>query len=290
MWVVPDVQARDVTALSDGVRRYGVSVWYSVPSILTLLTRAGVLTGDVCRSLRYVLFAGEPFPVPHLRELAGQLASDTALYNLYGPTETNVCTFHRVRPQDLETDASLPIGGPITGSTLIVLDDDGREVTGIGARGELVVEGDCVTPGYWRRENEPMADQHRAHRHPTGDVVSIEDAGLVYRGRKDRMVKLNGFRLELGEVEAAALRHRDLADTAALVTGEGSQARLVLFYTLRPGADRPSVVALKRHCAHHLPKYMVPHVASCLAQMPRNANGKTDYRRLAEAAAAPPTP
>lgn len=289
VWVVPDVQARDVTALADGIRRYGVSVWYSVPSILTLLTRAGVLTGDVCRSLRYVLFAGEPFPVPHLRETAGCLAPDTALYNLYGPTETNVCTFHRVRPQDLDGDASLPIGGPVTGAKLIVRDDEGHEVTGVGARGELVVEGDCVTPGYWRRENEPMADQHRAHRHPTGDVVSIEEAGLVYRGRIDRMVKLNGYRLELGEVEAGALRHPDLADTAALVTGEGAKARLVLFYTLRPGADRPSVVALKQHCARHLPKYMVPHVATCLPEMPRNANGKTDYRRLAEVAA-PPTP
>lgn len=287
VWIVSDAQARDVTALAEGIRAYGVTVWYSVPSILTLLTRAGVMSRDVCRSLRYVLFAGEPFPVPHLRELAARLSPATALYNLYGPTETNVCTFHRVRPQDLHGDAPLPIGGPITGARLIVVDDEGREVTGQGARGELVVQGDCVTPGYWRREAEPMAEQHRAGLHPTGDVVSVEPTGLVYRGRKDRMVKLNGFRLELGEVEAAALRHPDLADTAAVVTGQGSGARLVLFYTLRPGARRPGTVALKRHCARHLPTYMVPHAATCLEEMPRNANGKTDYRRLTEDAAGP---
>lgn len=282
VWIVEDAQARDVTALAEGIHEHGVTVWYSVPSILTLLTRAGVLTDEVCRSLRYVLFAGEPFPVPHLRLLAERLPAQTALYNLYGPTETNVCTYHRVHPQDLADDGALPIGGPITGARLKVVDEDGTELTGPGARGELVVEGDCVTPGYWRRESEPMAEQHRAGRHPTGDLVAVEEAGLVYRGRKDRMVKINGYRVELGEVEAAALRHPDLADTATLVAGEGSKARLVLFFTLRPGADRPNTVALKRHCAGHVPHYMVPQTMTCVPELPRNANGKTDYRRLAE--------
>ena len=96
------------------------------------------------------------------------------------------------------------------------------------------------------------------------------------------MVKLYGYRLELGEIEAAALRHPDLADAAVLVAGQGSDARLALYYTLRDGAKRPSLVALKQHCARHLPKYMVPHSATCLDDLPRNANGKTDYRRLAE--------
>ncbi|MGX9226025.1 AMP-binding enzyme [Streptomyces albus] len=153
--------------------------------------------------------------------------------------------------------------------------EDGGEITAEGVPGELVVAGDCVTPGYWRREHEPAAAHHRAGEHPTGDVVSIQDGLLVYHGRKDRMVKLNGYRLELGEIEAAALRHPGIQDAAVVVRGTGGDARLVLHYTLREGAAPPGLLALKQHCARHLPAYMVPHSAVRLERMPRNANGKT---------------
>ncbi|MGW0705621.1 D-alanine--poly(phosphoribitol) ligase [Streptomyces sp. NPDC002643] len=287
VWIIEDDQARDVVALAEGIREHGVTVWYSVPSVLALLTRADALTPRIGESLRYVLFAGEVFPVPQLRELAARLP-DTRLYNLYGPTETNVCTYHEVCGPDLDGLDRLPIGVPVTGARARIVDESGATVEEPGVPGELVVEGDCVTPGYWRRETEPMASEHRAHRHPTGDIVSLENGLLVYHGRKDRMVKLNGYRLELGEIEAAALLHPGLEDVAVVVTGEGPDARLVLYYTLRDGAAEPGLLRLKQHCAEHLPRYMVPHTATCLPRMPRNANGKTDYRRLADATAGAP--
>ncbi|CAM5350694.1 hypothetical protein SABIM44S_00814 [Streptomyces abikoensis] len=289
VWIVPDAAARDVTALAAGIREHGVTVWYSVPSVLHLLTASGALTPGVTASLRYVLFAGEVFPVPQLRALADRLPARTALYNLYGPTETNVCTYHRVRPQDLLRDTPVPIGAPITGARVSVV-ADGRPVDVPGAIGELVVEGDCVTPGYWRRPDEPAAAFHCEGRHPTGDLVAYEDGLLVYRGRKDRMVKLNGYRVELGEIEAAALTHPALAEAAVVVradTQEGSSGRIALYYTLRPGAARPGLVQLKQHCARVLPRYMLPHTATCLDRLPHNANGKTDYRRLDREAAQP---
>ncbi|MFE0766078.1 D-alanine--poly(phosphoribitol) ligase [Streptomyces smyrnaeus] len=282
LWVVGDAAARDVSALAAGIREHGVTVWYSVPSILSLLTASGALTREGARSLRYVLFAGEVFPVPRLRDLVELLPEDTALYNLYGPTETNVCTFHRVRPQDLRRETPVPIGGPITGARLNVVDDNGAPVTEPDVIGHLIVEGDCVTPGYWRRTADPATAYHCAGKHPTGDLVSYESDGrLVYRGREDRMVKLSGYRIELGEIEAAVQQHPDIADAAVLLTGEGQQARLALYYTLHPGAPRPSLVRIKQHCARRLPTYMLPHTATCLDQLPRNANGKADYRRLA---------
>ncbi|MDT9682811.1 D-alanine--poly(phosphoribitol) ligase [Streptomyces sp. TRM76323] len=280
VWIVEDAQTRDVAALAAGIREHGVTVWYSVPSILHLLVASGALTPETTAGLRYVLFAGEVFPLPQLRALAERLPADTALYNLYGPTETNVCTYHRVRPEDVERDAPLPIGRPITGVRLSIVDEAGRPVEGPGACGELVVAGDCVTPGYWRRESEPAAALHRQGRHATGDIVAREDGVFVYQGRKDRMVKLSGYRVELGEVEHAALRHPALAEAAAVVEGEGPAARLVLFYTLRADAPKPGLLDLKRHCARHLPVYMLPEAARCLETLPRNANGKTDYRLL----------
>lgn len=289
VWIVADAAARDVPALAAGVREHGVTVWYSVPSVLHLLTASGVLTPDVTRSLRYVLFAGEVFPIPQLRALADRLPAGTALYNLYGPTETNVCTYHRVRPEDLLRDTPVPIGGPITGARVSVV-ADGRPVDVPGAIGELVVEGDCVTPGYWRRPDEPAAALHCQGRHPTGDLVSYEDGQLVYRGRKDRMVKLHGYRVELGEIEAAALSHPAVAEAAVVLRtgqGEDAQPRIALYYTLRPGAARPGLVQLKQHCARVLPRYMLPQAATCLDRLPHNANGKTDYRRLDHEAAQP---
>ncbi|MFW6695378.1 amino acid adenylation domain-containing protein [Streptomyces sp. MAR4 CNX-425] len=290
LWIVGDDEARDPGALAAGIARHGVTVWYSVPSVLHLLTDSGALTPAAARSLRYVLFAGEVFPLPQLRELAALLPADTALYNLYGPTETNVCTYHRVRDADLAGDGPLPIGGPISGARLHLVDEHGREVSGSGEPGELVVEGVCVTPGYWRRAADPAAAEHHRGRHRTGDLVSVEDGRLVYRGRRDRMVKLSGHRVELGEVEAAVLAHPAVADAAAVVDDSGKRPRIAVFYALRRGAEPPGLIGLKRHCAERLPRYMLPQRVTRLASLPRNANGKTDYRRLTDGAPARRTP
>ncbi|MBL1075899.1 amino acid adenylation domain-containing protein [Nocardia sp. 2] len=280
VWIIEDAQARDAAALVTGIREHGVTVWYSVPSILMLLTACGALTAEVVASLRYVLFAGEVYPKPRLRELHALLDERTRLYNLYGPTETNVCTYHRVLPEDLGETGSLPIGMPVGTARMLIVDDDGQPIDGPDAFGELVVEGDCVTPGYWRRESDPRGAFHRRGQHPTGDMVSRSDGRLRYHGRKDRMVKLSGYRIELGEIESVALRHPAVETAAVLVTGAGAEARIVLYYTLRPGAQAPTLIELKQHCALYLPRYMVPRAAVVMAELPRNANGKTDYRSL----------
>ncbi|RKS79657.1 L-prolyl-[peptidyl carrier protein] synthetase [Actinomadura pelletieri DSM 43383] len=287
VWIVEDAQARDVAALATGIREHGVTVWYSVPSILMLLTASGALTTETAAGLRYVLFAGEVYPMPRLRELSALLQSRTVLYNLYGPTETNVCTYHRVRPEDLRRDEPLPIGRAVGNARLIVVDENDRPLHDPDAIGELIVEGDCVTPGYWGREPAPSAGTPGLFRHATGDLVNRDADGLlVYRGRKDRMVKVSGYRVELGEIEAVVLRHPAIAEAAVLLEGDGADARLVLYYCVRDGADAPGLIEVKTHCARQLPKYMVPHAATRLKALPRNANGKVDLGRLRERRAA----
>nr|WP_225886509.1 amino acid adenylation domain-containing protein [Streptomyces canus] len=283
VWIVADDRARDVGALAEGIREHGVTVWYSVPSVLHLLTASGALTPEIARGLRYVLFAGEVFPIRQLEALAALLSAGTELYNLYGPTETNVCTYHRVRPEDLTRDEPVPIGRPVTGARVSVVDEDGRVLDGPDAFGELVVEGDCVTPGYWRQEAQHAAG-HWKGSHATGDLVSYERGDLVYRGRKDRMVKLSGYRVELGEIEAAVLRHPEIAAAAVVIDAQSADRRIALYYTLRRGGSGPGLIEIKRHCARYLPRYMLPQTATRLEELPRNANGKTDYRRLCGAA------
>src|SRR6185312_10853931 len=100
LWVIPDASARNAAALAEGIARHRITVWYSVPSVLALLLDSGQVTRELLAPIRYLLFAGEVFPIKQLRRLRELLPPGTGLYNLYGPTETNVCTFYRVDELD----------------------------------------------------------------------------------------------------------------------------------------------------------------------------------------------
>jgi acyl-coenzyme A synthetase/AMP-(fatty) acid ligase len=244
------------------------------------MVAAGSFDGVAGRALRYVLFAGEVFPIQQLRELRARLPG-AALYNLYGPTETNVCTYHRVNAIDAGRESPVPIGRPLEGLEAWIVDERG-EPRSDGALGELIVRGPGVTPGYWRRTGYAAESAHRRGIHPTGDLVSVEDGEYVYHGRKDRMVKVNGFRIELGEIEAALLQHESVAEAAVVADA----TRLVAFYSTPPSRAGVSLLQMKAHCRDRLPRYMVPHVLTRLDRLPRNANGKIDLVRLAELAVA----
>ncbi|MFI5916541.1 amino acid adenylation domain-containing protein [Dactylosporangium sp. NPDC051541] len=250
-----------------------ITVWYSVPSALTLMMRdGGLLDGPAPESLRAVLFAGEPFPIAQVRRLAEWTAA--TLMNLYGPTETNVCTAQLVRPEDLRRDRPVPIGAAVCGDKVWAAMPDGR-VAGPGDEGELIVDGPTVMLGYWGQE-----PHHGPY--PTGDVVRVlPDGAFDYVGRRDHMVKVRGHRIELGDVEAALGTHPDVDDCAALVVGSGIDARLTAFVVAKPGR-RPGILGLKRHCSQRLPRYLVADEIRVVAALPRTRNGKVDRVALAE--------
>lgn len=292
VWIVRENEQRDICTMADGLSRHGVTTLYCVPSLLTMLAGSGALTPEVSASLKRVLFAGEPFPIKHLRILAKQLPPKCALYNLYGPTETNVCTFHKVRPSDLEQERPVPIGLPLPEQIAMVIDGEGRLVETDGEIGELIIGGDCVTAGYFNRIDPANHDNHRTGRHATGDLVTRKDGLLHYCGRKDRMLKVNGNRVELGEIEAALSRHPAILEAAAIGVVTETGQTLAAFYSVRPGDAPPGAIEIKRHCAAWLPRYMIPHLARHLDALPKNANGKIDYlalRRVAEHAIAGPS-
>lgn len=264
--------------LTEFLRRDRITVWYSVPSALILMMREGGLTdAPPPESLRAVLFAGEPFPIAAVRRLAGWTGA--RLLNLYGPTETNVCTFHEVTAADLERDRPVPIGRAACGDSVRAVHAGG--VAGPGEEGELVVAGPTVMLGYWGRppQRGPYA---------TGDLVRVRDDGSFdYVGRRDRMVKVRGQRVEPGEIEAVVAAHEQVAQAAVVVTGSALDARLAAFVVPVPGTT-PGLLSLKRHCAGRLPPYMIPDVIHLTDELPRNANGKVDAAVLAERAAGPP--
>jgi acyl-coenzyme A synthetase/AMP-(fatty) acid ligase len=230
--------------------------------------------------LRRVVFAGEVMPKPVLVSLAQSVPAGCELFNFYGPTETNVCLWHKVNRDDLESPDPLPIGRPIAGTEVWLQDERGARIEEQGWIGEIWVSGACVTPGYWKRPDDPNSVQHRLGRHATGDYGSWRDGCVHFHGRKDRLIKMNGFRVELGEIEAALLRHPEVAEVAVFDLRQGDDIRLCAAYVLRSDAADPGVLGIKAHCASLLPGYMIPQRPVRLAAMPRNANGKTDLRRV----------
>ncbi|WP_433271664.1 amino acid adenylation domain-containing protein [Actinosynnema sp. CS-041913] len=270
--LVPQETAYAPRLLVELLAAQRITVWYSVPSVLILMARdGGLLTADLPH-LRAVLFAGEPYPVDHLRALRAHFP-DVRLLNLYGPTETNVCTFYEVADVPDHWTRPAPIGRACSGDRAWVVRDDGTPAAQ-GEEGELVVAGPTVMLGY--HGAEPHTGPYA-----TGDRVVLRDDGdLHYLGRRDNMVKVRGNRIELGDVEAALQSHPDVSEVAVAVTGTGIEAALVAYVVLAEG-HRFTVLDAKRHCASLLPRHMIVDRVHPLPCLPRTANGKVDRRALA---------
>lgn len=263
-----------------------ISVWYSAPSILSLLAQYGNLPEQDHSALRLVLFAGEVFPVKHLRSLCEQWRGPR-YFNLYGPTETNVCTFHEVLPPvPAERAAPYPIGGVCSHLAARVL-DEGAQPVPIGEEGELCIAGRGVMQGYWSLPEQTQraffvdAEGRRWYR--TGDLVVESPPGCyVYRGRRDRMVKRRGYRVELGEIEAGLYQHPAVREAAVVaLPDEEAGVRVIAFLSARD-ARRPSMIEMKRFCSERLPLYMIPDRFSWHDALPKTSTDKVDYQRLKE--------
>lgn len=271
--------------LADVIANRGISVWYSTPSILRVLVEYGELEKRDCSRLRIVNFAGEVFPIKHLQALV-QRWSWPDYYNLYGPTETNVCTFLKLRADFVsDRETPLPIGRKCSDDETKVVDADGKEVVR-GAEGELIVAGGSVMLGYWNlpeRSAEAFFEEGGEHWYRTGDIVREDDNGdYIFVGRRDRMVKRRGYRVELGEIEAALHRHPTVPEAAAIArAGAEGEVEIVAFLAWSDAAPF-STLKMKQFCAQHLPLYMVPDRFVALQTLPKTSTDKIDYQRLKE--------
>jgi acyl-coenzyme A synthetase/AMP-(fatty) acid ligase len=250
------------------------------------LARYGALPEHDYSSLRMVLFAGEVFPLKHLRRLKEQLPHPR-YFNLYGPTETNVCTYYEI-PSVIPHERSepFPIGATCSHLQARVVDADGRDAP-FGVEGELCISGPGVTRGYWgldeQTRNAYLAGGDGPGWYRTGDlVVETRADGFIYRGRRDRMVKKRGYRVELGEIEACLYQHSGIRQAAVIaLRDEEEGVRIKAFVSMNEG-QKGSVIALKRFCSERLPLYMVPDRFSFLPSLPATSTDKIDYQALKE--------
>jgi acyl-coenzyme A synthetase/AMP-(fatty) acid ligase len=314
-YLIPDEASYIPEHLVSFLIQEAITMWYSVPSVLILMIEQGGLLDVPPLSLRAILFAGEAFPIKHLRRLyqhwgpregrdlsssytTGNKLSDVQIpsglppsigaqftvsplgiapvipapirfFNLYGPTETNVCTYYEVTHLPESWNKPVPIGKACSGDRVWAQKEDGTTAQA-GEEGELMVVGPTVMVGYWGQPaygDKPYA---------TGDLVRLQDDGnYVYVGRRDQMVKVRGHRIELGDIEAALEDHPAIHEAAVTVTATGLEARLVAFVVPANGVI-PSLLEMKRHCAERLPRYMIVDEVHTLSALPRTRNGKID--------------
>jgi acyl-coenzyme A synthetase/AMP-(fatty) acid ligase len=194
-----------------------------------------------------------------------------------------VCTAFAI-PATIPEDrtAPYPIGSVCPPLRARVVDEHGRDVPA-GAQGELLIAGSGVMRGYFGQPELTagaffMDGNTRWYR--TGDIVHDDGAEcFIFHGRRDRMIKKRGYRIELGEIESALYRH-DGIDRAGVVAQAGEiGVSIAAFVSLKSNAKK-SIIAMKRHCMHHLPHYMVPDTITFLDELPRTSSDKVDYQRL----------
>ena len=276
------------TSLANFIDTQKITIWYSVPSALMLLLLHGRLTVEKLKSLRVILFAGEVFPMKYLRQLA-EVSQQTALYNLYGPTETNVCTYYKVERERLESMDKLPIGIACANTECFSVTPDGQ-LAGKAEAGELYVRGPAVTNGYWadpEKTRKMVVPNHfqenfEEKMYRTGDIVTVGDDGNYYfQGRRDSMIKSRGYRIELGEIETALLNHPGVREAAVLAVPDeiiGNRIRAVVAPHI---AGSLGVLELQQFCASRVPKYMIPELVDLYDELPKTSTGKIDRVKLA---------
>ena len=251
--------------LIDRIRAAQVDTIFWVPSALTAVANAGVLTPENLTTLKRVFFCGEVMPCRTLNLWRAALP-EADYVNMYGPTEiTDVCAWYRVDRDFADTD-SLPIGFPCANTRILLIE------------GELCVAGTCLSPGYYNAPEKtapafvqnPLRPQIREIIYKTGDLAELNDRGdLMFLGRADSQIKRSGYRIELGEIECA-LQGANGVDSGFCFY---DQAREKIVCVWTGEADEKGV---REQLKKLVPKYMLPDVWMHQDSLPSTGSGKID--------------
>lgn len=286
--ILTDAHTKMPASQAQLIEKEKISIWYSVPLALLQMIKANTLNEIDVSNLRWVLFAGEPFPTKHLRNIMNSWPK-VGFGNLYGPTETNVCTFYNLNEAP-KTDERISIGKPWQNTQSLIVDNDDIPVEP-GEVGELLVRSPTLMYGYWKKpelnercffktQNEAGIEEVY---YRTGDLVRMNDTGnLVFLGRKDRQVKVRGYRIELDEIANVLLQHEAVEEAAVFVVGSKTDEPIIQAQVLLKDGCKADEGELNSLAINHLPKYAIPEQIKINTEFPRTATGKIDHIKLSE--------
>jgi len=284
---LPDREsAQDPQVISEIVERENISRLLCVPSLALLLL--AYLPAETRGVLREILLGGESCP-PALAQAAHAFDPELGLYNEYGPTEATVwATVHRCHADETYP---VPIGRPIAGTFIYLMDDHGQLVPP-GATGEIYIGGSGVARGYLDRPeitaerfvSDPFSAAPDARMYRTGDLARYRhDGNIEFLGRNDHQAKIRGFRIEVGEIEARLADHSAVRECTVLVREDVPGDKRLVAYVVSSDDKTPEfIVVLRAHLSSCLPDYMVPAAFVMLDALPLTPNGKLDREALPE--------
>lgn len=285
--IIPEALTKFPASLSKWIQNEKITIWYSVPFALIQLMQRGKISEKDLSSLRWVLFAGEPYPTKHLREMM-KIIPHAQFSNLYGPTETNVCTFYNVTPIPEDQNDLIPIGKACHNIEALVMGENGQAVPD-GEAGELYIRGGVVMLGYWGRSDlteksffkRNSFDQFYDIFYRTGDLVQkMADGNFRFLGRKDRQIKTRGYRVELDEIETTILSHPDVQEAAVFPVSDGDGSHLIEAAVIAQAGSALTTDHLYSLLNENLPNYAIPSKIYLLEDFPRTSTGKIDRRAL----------
>lgn len=299
--IVPKTDSMFPIKVIEFIEKHQLTLWNSVPSLLTFIAKSGVLKPGRIPTLKTLTFNGEVMPTQTVIEWMTAYPN-LRLVNQYGPTETTCASlYYEIREIPTDPTQPIPIGSPIPNTYVFGLTEGGTRST-VGEIAELHIGGAGNGRGYLYDEEKTRAsfiinpkDRASGERvYATGDLVRLrEDGHYDFLGRKDHQIKYMGYRIELGEIETTLNAFDYIASSAAIgiANQEVGGTKIVAFVTLKPvsagagteGAEASAMEAqIKRDLAEKLPSYMVPKEIVTLRRLPLNANGKIDRLALSE--------
>lgn len=288
--VLPGNLAAFPAKILDLLEKHKVNFLFWVPTIMVNIANMDLLSTYKLDSLKTVWFAGEVFPTKQFNYWRRHLP-DTVFANLYGPIEITLdCTYYIV-DKDIPDEQPLPIGYACRNTDIIILDADDKAVKEPNIEGELCVRGTSLAMGYYNNPEKtaaafvqnPLNKAYPELIYRTGDVVCYNEEGLImFKGRKDNIVKHMGYRTDLGEIEHVIINTLKLVKNGCIVYNQAAK-EITLFYESEqeiPASEFRKKIGLA------LPKYMIPTVYNHLELLQRNTNGKIDrlfYKNLVNA-------
>lgn len=285
--VIPEADAdRDPQRWLELIERHDVSIWNSVPALLELLVSgAEELERPLPADLRLLMLSGDWIPVSLPDRARAVSLGNPRIVSLGGATEASIWSvLYPIGAVD-PSWRSIPYGRPMDNQTLRVL-DDALEPRPLFVEGEIYIGGTGLAQGYWRDEERT---EERFVRHPTtgerlyrtGDLGRyLADGDIEFLGRADQQVKINGYRVELGEVEAVLAADEAVSAAVVALLGERHGPKRLVAYVVPAAGAELEEESLRRHAAAELPSYMVPVAFVALDAVPLTANGKVDRAAL----------
>lgn len=271
---------RSSKELVELIQNEKITVIHFVPTMLKFfLDTEG---SDKCLSLKHIFVSGDVL-YPQLQQIFFSKLN-CELHNLYGPTEASIDVTHWQCKKGL-TLSFVPIGKPITNTQIYILDHHLKE-TSVGKIGQIYIGGDCLASGYI---NQKLTDKYfilhsvYGKLYKTGDFARfINDGNIEFVGRKDRQIKLGGYRVELNGIESAILSHKSVYSTAVTyLEAEVGHKRIVAYLVLNKNFQvEDNINNLTYFLKEKMPSYMIPSIFACIKKLPLSQNKKINYKAL----------